>query len=282
MNNKFDNKSIKIGILSIVATIVIGVISVVISLHRTQPNLEYNIISSTDLFNSSEPSPYIKVFLGDSIDVQEKHYNITTYSIKVENNGNKGIVNGDYNQGFFGVKIHNGILLDTPTLLSTSSEYINKYFTLDTILDSSCVEIPKIILDEDDYYILKIVILHKNDSVTYFEPEGKIAGQKKIELVEQQETTPNFWLSAFAGNWKIQIIRIFAYLIIAIFIIAIIVMVVSKVEDIILSRKIDKEIKNKEIEKEGRKDKIEKLLNVDEKVKNEYINNGIFLKRNIL
>lgn len=278
--NKKENRHSKI--LSWIGTIagIIGlIVTIIVSVKKNEPKLEYTIVSKVDFFNNSEPVPYIKVFLEDSINVQENHYNITAYSIKVENKGTKHIKYSDYDEGFFGLKVDNGTLLDAPVLLSASDNHIEDIFCIDSMAKgSSEISLPHISLDIDNYYTIKIVLLHNVDSIPLFYPKGKITGQKSIEITEMQKTTTTFWSEVFSGGGAVQIVRLLSYF----FLFALIIEVI----DLISELKHKKWVQRREMEKESdkkkrendemkkREDEIKELTSLIPTVKKEYINNG--------
>lgn len=212
--NKKGNKPNKILTwIGTIATVIGLIVTIIVSTKKSYPKLEYDIVSAIDFFNNPESVPYIKMFIEDTIDVQENHYNITAYSIKVENKGTKHIKYSDYDEGFFGLKVDNGSLLDAPVLLSASDTHIEDIFCIDSIAKGSCeINIPHISLDADNYYIIKIVLLHNVDSIPKFYPKGKITGQKSIQINETQKTTTTFWSEVFSGGWPVQIVRLVLYL----------------------------------------------------------------------
>ena len=113
-NKKENRHSTIMSWIGTIAGIIGLIVTIFVSVKKNEPKLEYTIVSKIDFFNNSEPVPYIKVFLADSINVQENNYNITAYNIKVENKGTKHIKYSDYDEGFFGLKVDNGTLLDAP------------------------------------------------------------------------------------------------------------------------------------------------------------------------
>lgn len=232
---------------------------------KHEPRLEYDIISEIDFLNNSESSPYIKVFIEDSIDVQEKHYNITAYNIKVENKGKKHISYHDYDEGFFGLKVNHGVLLDVPFLLSATNENIQKNFHTDPkSKGNSRIEIPKLSIDIGDNYIIKIVLLHNADSIPEFYREGKIVGQKEIYINKIQKPSVTFWSRTFEGVWWAQIVRLVSYSIIGFALFFAVISLIEKIQDANRKKKREKAIKQREEE-------ISKL-NLMLSIKEEYIN----------
>lgn len=182
-----------VGLLGLSFTIVGILVTIYYEvIKKEEPLLEYSIIAKTDLFNNNENIENLKVFIDDSIDVQKKHLNITTYNIKVENKGSKHISESDYAKGFFGLKIEQGIILNTPTLINASNQYLDNMFSVDSNAKGGCsIELPKVIIDKNDSYIIRVVLLHDIDTIPRFNPEGKIVGQKNIEIKESIEENAN-------------------------------------------------------------------------------------------
>lgn len=250
-------------LLGIIAVVGFGVTIYLGFIKKTAPNLEYDILSETDFFNNSESASYIKIFI-DSIDVQENHLNISTYRIRVGNKGNANVSYYDYDTGSFGLKIVNGTLLESPVLLESSTEYIRaKFADNDSIVKTSFINIPKLALDVDDYFIVKLVILHESKDSPGFLPEGKISGQKNIAVNPIQAPQPDFWVTAFSGSFLVQIVRLFAYLIAAIIALILTAAIISYISDIVDKQKRKKFIKN--VSKNG---------SISKAVKDEYVNNG--------
>ena len=246
-----ENKSSKIlGWCGAIASVLGLLVALYFSLiKKDEPKFEYDIVSAIDFFNNSESVPYIKVFIEDSIDVQENHYNITAYNIKIENKGSKDISYRDYDEGFFGLIINNGTLLDVPLLLSASNNHIEKNFRIDTIAKgTSRIEIPKITLDVEDNYEIKIVLLHDIDSIPEFYPEGKISGQKSIVINETPLSNLTFWSVTLGGNWLVQVVRFLSYFLAGFLLLLGIDFVMNKIDD--KKRKQERETFKQQIEED--------------------------------
>ena len=153
-------------------------------------NFEYEILSETSIFNNQEDISLLRIFI-DSLDVQKSHANISFFTIKITNNGDKHISTESYDSGNFGLNLHNGFVIEPPVLISASTEYLQRKINPDLLKlrDSAFIEIPRTSLDIDDYYIIKFGMLHHNDSIQGFDSEGKIV----------------------SGRWNVQIIRFLFY-----------------------------------------------------------------------
>lgn len=249
-------------LLGLIAVIGFGVTIYLGFVKKTSPIFEYDILSETDFFNNRESASYIKIFI-DSTDVQESHLNISTYRIQISNKGNDNISYYDYDTGVFGLRIVNGTLLESPVLLESSTDYIKAKFSNDSIIKTSFINIPKLAIDVDDYFIIKLVILHEVDVAPSFIPIGKISGQKDITVNPIQAPKPNFWITTFSGNIIVQLVRLIGYLIAAIIVLLLGVAIVSFVGDIVKKKKRQRFIKELQSNK-----------NISSIVKEAYINYG--------
>lgn len=224
MNQKFEykgEKPAKYKAFFYFAGWGIGLASLLIAVYsefikKDEPQLEYDIISSTIFINKNETAANLKIFI-DSLDIQKNDLNITAFNIKVSNKGTAPIRYNDYDQGFFGLKIENGRLLEPPTLIEESVSQIRELFPQsDSISRPNIIDIPSLSLDVDDYYIMHIVLLHSADSVPIFRPEGRIIGQKVIPINAKKTPILGFWSLVFVGDWYVHLTRLFIYLFIVI------------------------------------------------------------------
>ena len=230
---------------------------------KTAPQFEYDILSATDFFNSSESVTNIKLFI-DSTDVQENNLNISTYIIKAENKGNAHITQKEYVGEFWGLKIINGGLLESPLLLECSSEYLSQMFHVDDSLKgASLIPLPTLPLDIDDYFIFKIIVLHNADSLPSFQPEGKISGQKYIAINNAVPNKPNVFTIALGGSWLAHIIRFILYSIVSIILLIGIFYISEIVNDWSAKRKRIAIVKD-----------LSKQKNILPFIKEDFINNG--------
>ena len=252
----------------------IGLASLLIAVYaefikKDGPKLEYDIVSSTKFINNNETSANLKIFV-DSLDVQKNHLNVSAYSIKVENKGSAHLRYDDYDKGTFGLKIQNAQLLEAPVLIESSTEHIRTLFPKrDSLINNTFVEIPDLSLDVDDYYILRLVLLHDDNSEPDFKPEGKIVGQKNIVFNQFHSPSPNFWTIVVSGNWLVHIVRFFLYFFIIVIVILIIAFTASQIDDVVSKRKRRKLIKE-----------LAQKKRIEEFVANDYVNNGeLVIKR---
>ncbi len=214
----FINNSL-VQIIVILLTIIGTVIGIISYFHNNEPNLEYEIVSRTQIFDATQKISSLTVFF-DSLDVQKNNLNISVFTVKVLNNGQH--VNPNlYDGGDFGLKIKNGSIIEKPSIVKTATAHIQDRLESHFISynnDSIYVSIPKIALDKDEYYIIKIGVIHNNDSIPELFCVGKIVGQKQI-YIRNMEDQEGIFYKAFNGDWISQIIRLICYGIVLILIV---------------------------------------------------------------
>lgn len=233
VNDVFGPIGLFVGILGLFVSIYFAVFD------EDTPELKYEIISSNNFINNKESASFLRILLNDTLDVQKSHLNISIYNIKVENKGSSHIKYSDYDEGLFGLKIKDGTILESANVSEASTEHLkglllqNDCINDSVIKDSTFISIPRLSLDKGDYYILHIVLLHSENSIPEFIPEGKIIGQKIIEIESSKEQTnaPNYFYDTFKGDWIMQIIRLVAYTILFFVVIYIMVLIEEKINN---------------------------------------------------
>ena len=174
--------------------------------------LEYEILSKVSVFNQHDDVTSLRIFL-DTLDVQQNESNITFYTVRVVNHGSMHINYNMYDASDFGISICNGKIIKEPIIVDVSNDYIGKRIkeTI-SVKDSSFISLPLLPLDVDDYYVVRFGVYHKNCVNPKFLCEGKISGQKSIEIIDLLENkTPSFLKQLVGGKWYIQVLRVVLY-----------------------------------------------------------------------
>lgn len=188
-----------------------GIFGTFMYFKKDVPNLEFIIESESYLFNTEEQLPQIKVMV-DSVDILSNNGNISVYSVKIMNNGTKNISLYDYDSSEIGIKIYGGRIIDTPTLLEASSDYLADKIKSELVLSSdSVIVMPHTILNVGDGYLLHFCVLHSRNNVPKFEAFGQIVGQKRIRIVSSNNNNQSNWCKAINGSFVVQLLRLFFY-----------------------------------------------------------------------
>lgn len=245
----YNNKGLKVT-LSIIALIGTLVTIYAAFFQEKHSNLQYLITTNTNVLDiNAEVSKLDILFDGESL--KDKEENIRIINVKISNIGNKDITIDFYDGNDpIGINIHNGFLIDKPELISSSNDYIERNLKNRILSDSINIKFPNLIIDKGEFFILKLMIIHKSSITPFLTSIGKIAGQKDIEIIQtvEKKETP-FFVKTFQGNIWIQIIRLLLYTIAAIIFIIVIAFSVERINSVLTrkrSKKLVERFKQKE------------------------------------
>ena len=257
-----------------VIAFIFGIISILIALYvafiYTPPtSLSYEITSYTKVMDIYEDVSKLDIFY-DGTNIKSEGKILTIVTLNIINNGRTSIDNNSYDEeNPLGFAVYNGIIVDNVQLIDASNEYLLNNLKI-TQIESTKVIFSKAIIEPDEFFKLKILILHEKSENPIISSEGKIVGIKNIQVIKkyldsQKEPLLN---QIFSGSIIIQVLRIILYPVI--FFAAIILIIIPT---IIIS---DKYSEHK------RKDKVKEFIfktnltieDNDKKILNLYVENG--------
>lgn len=179
------NKSKRIN-WAIIISIIGIVLTAVYKFYPVEAQLKYNILANTNVLDLKAYVAKLSVSY-DSIDLIKSKQSISLVIVEIKNDGNKDIRLDDYDKtADFGMEIGNGIILNKPTLNSSSD---NNYFK-DIIhdFDERKIKFKFKLLDTDQFFTLKFLVLHSRETTPTILPIGKVSGMKKIEVTNTVES----------------------------------------------------------------------------------------------
>lgn len=196
--------------------LVFGLLSVYTDFFRsTSPQIQFDILSNTTVVDIKENIGKIDI-LYDSTSILSKKQTLSLITLKIANNGNSDVTKNYYDNRFpLGFKIDNGVILEKPTLIQSSNNYIKESIGLTlTSKNQNIVSFTDFIFEKDDYFVLKILVLHNVNEHPEIVPKGKVAGVKKISISKSylSKETKTFWQRVFDGSVLIHITRFFTYI----------------------------------------------------------------------
>ena len=250
MENKipFIKTTIAQEILAIIALCALG-LTLFQTFHVKRPKLQYETVSQVELFNKTDDLTKITLLL-DTIDVLKGGKNITYYVIKVQNIGDQHLRTTDYDEGYFGITVNHGRIIQDVKLVDASTQHISERFTdLQPSYSECFVDIPRISLDRNDWYTISIAVIHEDNVFPILVPKGKIIGQKKINIITASDDSEHlsFIEKLFDRGIWINLLRAVIFLIIWILIIWVIVTSIINIaesRESIKDHKIKNEIAN--------------------------------------
>ena len=174
--------------------------------------LKYEIISDVSVLDLNTDISNLKIFYKE-IDLIDSKKEIRLISLKISNTGTKDVLKEYYDDNDpLGFIVQNGVLVENPILILASNDYLTDNVK---ILSNSnnIVTFPKILIDSNDFFIIKILVLHDIDKRPLVVPKGKISGQKVIEVFTTESISEPVSLThqTFYGNTIIQFFRVFTY-----------------------------------------------------------------------
>ncbi len=225
--------------------LVFGLLSVYTDFFRsTSPQIQFDILSNTTVVDLKENIGKIDI-LYDSTNILSKKQTLSLITLKITNNGNSDVLKNFYDIHFpLGFKIDRGTLLEKPTLIQSSNNYIRQSIGL-TSKNQNEINFTDFIFERDEFFILKILVLHKVDEQPEIIPEGKVAGVKQISVTKSylSKETKTFWQRVFDGSVLTHVTRFFTYLFSFVLFALVIVLPISFVSDSIAKKKRKRKLK---------------------------------------
>lgn len=253
---------------------VLGTIAAIISIYvfffqDNEVRLQYEIITNTNVLDIKAELTRLDItYNGKSL--KEKNEHLRIINLRIINRGNKNILKDYFDDNdLVGFYISNGKLIEKPEVIETSSQYLKN--NLQIRIDAfGKVRFSKIILESNEYFLLKLLVLHKSNQLPDISAIGKIAGMKQIQvinLLEPKDQKP-FFIQVFSGPFLIQIVRAILYFLIVIVIISGITFIIFKINRLI------QKYKRKKIVSEFIKLGKNKYNKLDDLIFKYYINKG--------
>lgn len=233
VNAKYNIKKITTQVVS-----TLGAIAAVISIYvfffqEKEVRLQYEIITNTNVLDIKADVSKLDIsYNGKSLKNKNDHLRII--SIRIINRGSEKILKEYFDDNDpVGFRISQGKIIEKPELTEASSQYLKD--NLEVSIDASGrVKFSKIILEPKEYFILKLLILHKSNAFPKINATGKIAGMKEVQVIDsfESEDQKPFFTQVFSGALLVQMVRAIVYFLIVLIIILIIAFSIEKITDI--------------------------------------------------
>lgn len=229
--NLFDNIASK-TVITLIGLIAAGV-TIYAFLQEKNVDLRYEIIANTNVLDFNAEISKLEVTY-DSTNLKQTKENLRIFTIKVINNGNQNILKEYYDENDpLGLKLSTGKIIEQPEIIQVSNDYLQRNVKIENYKYDN-INFSQVILESGEYFIIKLLVLHKIDSIPQIISYGKIAGQTKIEVVNaidaKKELT--FWQSVYFGNIWVQLLRLISYFVIVVLAIILVVIISDKIDDV--------------------------------------------------
>jgi hypothetical protein len=224
----------------------------------TGPRLRYDILTNTPVLDVREDVSKLSV-LFEGIDIRQQKKSLLVITVRVVNDSQKDILKGYYDEAEpLGLSISNGRIIRSD-LVTGSNLYLERQLIPKQENDKTLV-FPNVILESQEYFVVKLLVLHGEGEEPMITPIGKIAGVRSIPVTEayKQEANPPFLRRTFAGDIFVQTIRLLSYSIGMIVVLVLIILPIAYVGSKMSERK------KKKIVEEFKQTSSYKLRNEDQ------------------
>lgn len=227
----FDNIASK-TVITLVGLIAAGV-TIFAFLQEKKVDLRYEIIANTNVLDFNAEISKLEVKY-DSTNLKQTKENLRIFTLKVINNGNQNILKEFYDENDpLGLQLSSGNIIEQPEIIQVSNDYLKRNAKIEDY-NYQRIKFTRVILESGEYFVVKLLVLHKTDSIPEIISFGKIAGQTKIEIINEIDAKNelNFWQGVYYGNIWVQILRLISYFIVVVLIILLIVFISEQIDNV--------------------------------------------------
>jgi len=247
-----DEKFLKIekkfawSFLGFVLALVFGIITIYTSfLVDKNPKVDFIIESNTKVLALNADIKRLDI-LYNGENIKQENKNLSIITLKVINNSSVNILNSYYDdKNPLGFIVTNAEIVENPEVISSSNDYLKDNLILhnDTL---SKVVFSTVIIESNDYFVIKLLLLSRNNQRINIKPIGKIAGVKEIKIIDncEKNTQPTFWKSLLEGSIWIHLARFLGYTVISI-----ILVILTVIPGVIISESISEKKKKNKVSK---------------------------------
>ena len=197
--------------------IIVGLVGSLITVYaflfpESRNALQYDIVADTSVLDIRADVGNLEILYGKS-NLKENKENLRIISVRVVNTGNVNIIKNFYDdEDLLGIRITDGKIIETPELLQCSNEYLRRNLKI-ALPSPDSIRFSKVIMEPNEYFTIKLLVLHKINLSPRIVPIGKIAGVKSIKVVNviESKATRPFFTEVFSGGSLVQVVRLFLY-----------------------------------------------------------------------
>lgn len=254
----------------------LGIVAALVTIYaffqEKNVDLRYEIIANTNVLDFNADINKLEVAY-DSTNLKQTGENLRIYTVKVVNNGDENIIKEFYDENEpVGIKISSGKIIEQPEIIQSSNDYLKRNVKF-TSNQKGKIVFSNVIIESGEFFIIKLLALHKKNTIPKIISFGKIAGQQKIDVVNavdvKEEMT--FLKKVYYGTFWIQILRLISYFLGTVIIIVIIVSILEKIES------VKKRGRKKKIIDDFKNLKTYQYTKMDDAIFDQYIEGGAYL-----
>jgi hypothetical protein len=213
----------------------------------TSPVVKYEILSNTKILDVKEDVSGLSIIY-NAEDIRKARKTLSVLIVRIGNEGRSPILKSYYDSASpLGLSINSGEVIKAE-VISATTDYLRKNAGI-RVHDPSNVEFSQIIIEPNESFTAKFLILNPEQSTLIIFPKGKIAGVKKLLLADStsDQTKETFLMKVVSGSLWVQVLRIPTYVIAFILLLIVIiapVVYVSVKEDQIKKNRVIRQFKS--------------------------------------
>jgi hypothetical protein len=253
MNIKKYEKIIPWGIIGAILSVIFGIVGLYSGfIYTPKPAIRFEVINETNVLDLMKPVNDLKItFQGE--DMIENNNNLKIITVKVMNMGEASILENQYDsRNNWGFRVSGGNIIES-RIINSNSEYLKGNIS-PSVSDGKTVNLEKVIFESGNFITLELLVVHSKEQILEIIPFGKIAGVNKMSVIntfqKSQDEKP-ILEQVINGNWVIQILKLFVYSVLLLFLLIVIVFCVFGIGTILRKLRMKKIIsklkKNEEI-----------------------------------
>lgn len=201
------------SLLGVIVAVLFGSVTVYVEfIKENKPDLNFIITGNSGVLDIRENLGSLDVlYQGESLSKKNKDLRIITF--KVINQGDASILSNFYDPNDpLGFNVNGGVIADEPKLIKASNSYLTDQLKINKS-NNNRVTFSNVILEENEFFEIKILILHDIASEPIIEPYGKIAGVNTIDLLADYDSGVNqsFINETFSGNLPVTVVRLVGF-----------------------------------------------------------------------
>jgi len=200
-----------LGVLSVFLAVAFGATAIYTDfLRNPRPDLRFEAITDTNLLDVRESLGDLQILYG-GVDIQRTRQSLRVVVVRVINVGRQDILRGSYDERSpLGFRVSNGSLLRVEPA-GASNDYIRQNLKITT--NEKGASFSPLIIESQEWFAVKCIILHPETGRPSIQPEGKVAGVRNITFVSATDAATNqgIFVKSFSGSPSSQAVRFFGY-----------------------------------------------------------------------
>lgn len=235
VDNNIVNRLLE-SVVSKTFIVLIGLVGAIVTIYaflqEKTVDVRYEIIANTNVLDFNADISKLAVIY-DSTNLKETKENLRIITVKIVNNGDQHLLKEYYDENEpLGLKISAGKIIEKPEIIQTSDDYLKRNLKIQEYPAGDYISFSQVILESGEFYIVKFLILHKKNDAPKIISLGKIAGQKRITVVNSADvkTEQSFWVNTYEGNVWTQLLRLISYFLAGVLIIVLIIVISEQID----------------------------------------------------